>query len=52
MKLFSLEITIERPERTVTGYGGESIQDTFTGMFAFFDQVRCIFFGLFTGVWC
>jgi len=50
-KIF-LALNITRPEREVSSFGGEGVQQGFTNMFAFFDSIRCVFFGLFTGVWC
>lgn len=49
-----LNITRPDPEAGVGSLGdsGDTIQDTFTGIFAAFDQIYCIFMGLFTGVWC
>jgi len=47
-----LAIETSAPNRTVTGYGGEAVQEGFTSIFAFFDQIQCVFIGLFTGVWC
>ena len=47
-------INITRPESGVgkLGGSGDTIQDSFTGIFAAFDQIICVLMGLFTGVWC
>jgi len=50
--LIFLVLNITAPDRTVANYGGDAVQETFTGIFAFLDSVRCIFIGLFTGQWC
>jgi len=47
-----LAIETTAPNRTVSGYGGEAVQDSFTNMFDMFDSFWCILAGLFTGVWC
>lgn len=51
MNIFLL-LNITRPDRQVSDYGGDAVQESFTGIFAFFDSFRCILIGLFTGVWC
>ncbi len=51
MNIFLL-LNITAPDRKVANYGGDTVQDSFTGIFAVFDQIYCIFIGLFTGVWC
>lgn len=51
MNIFLL-LNTTRPDREINKYGGDAIQESFTGIFAAFDQFYCIIIGLFTGVWC
>jgi len=53
MNIF-LALNITRPDSKVgkLGESGDTFQDSLTGIFLAFDQIRCIFIGLFTGVWC
>lgn len=47
-----LAIETTAPNRTVQKFGGESVQESFTNIFSFFDSFWCVLAGLFTGVWC
>jgi len=46
-----LAIETTAPNRTVTGYGGEAVQEGFSNIFNIGDQIQCAFIGLFTGDW-
>ena len=50
--IITLVINITKPDRTVSNYGGDAVQDSFTGIFEALEAIRCVFLGLFTGNWC
>ncbi len=51
MNIFLL-LNITAPDRKVANYGGDAVQESFTAIFATLEAIRCVFIGLFTGVWC
>ncbi len=52
MKIIHLLINVTKPDRELNDYGGDAVQEGLTNLFATFDSIRCVFIGLFTGVWC
>lgn len=46
-----LAVQTTAPNRTVTDYGGEKVQEGFSNLFNIGDQIQCAFMGLFSGQW-